>query len=429
MSTIAVEALTKRYGTVTAVSDLTFELAPGRITGFLGPNGAGKSTTIRLLLGLAEPTCGRATINGLPYRELRDPLRHIGALTGPDVFHPGRSGRTALRIAARPARIPGQRVEEVLELVGLGGAAHRRAGGYSQGMRQRLALAAALLGDPETLVLDEPANGLDPEGVHWLRGLLRRLADQGRTVFVSSHLLAELAQTVDDVVIINHGRLVTAGSMAALLDRTSATSLEDFFLDATAGGPSPRPSRLYPGKEPVMRSLVSAELLKLRSTRTAWIPLAVALGFAVIAVVASTVEPGHGSTAHLSPAALPGLLRGSGGQGVDGAVLLCWIVLSAGEFRHRTSVTTFLGEPNRLRVVSAKLIAAALTGAAVGLLAEALSAAASAAALSAHHVPLDWTQPGVLGTVVAVPLLAALFGMLAARLGLLLPHPAAALGL
>ena len=239
MSTIAVEALTKRYGTVTAVSDLTFELAPGRITGFLGPNGAGKSTTIRLLLGLAEPTCGRATINGHPYRDLRDPLRHIGALTGPDVFHPGRSGRTALRIAARPARIPGQRVEEVLELVGLGGAAHRRAGGYSQGMRQRLALAAALLGDPETLVLDEPANGLDPEGVHWLRGLLRRLATEGRTVFVSSHLLAELAQTVDDVVIIKQGRLVTAGPMATLLDRTTATSLEGLFLDATSGDAPP----------------------------------------------------------------------------------------------------------------------------------------------------------------------------------------------
>jgi ABC-2 type transport system permease protein len=178
-----------------------------------------------------------------------------------------------------------------------------------------------------------------------------------------------------------------------------------------------------------MRSLVSAELLKLRSTRTAWIPLAVALGFAVIAVVASTIEPGHGSTTHLSPAALPGLLRGSGGQLLDGAVLLCWIVLSAGEFRHRTSVTTFLGEPNRLRVVSAKLIAAALTGAAVGLLAEALSAAAAAVTLSAHHVPLDWTQPGVLGAVLAVPLLAALFGMLGVGLGLLLRHTAAALGL
>ena len=238
MSTIAVEALTKRYGTVTAVDDLTFELAPGRITGFLGPNGAGKSTTIRLLLGLAQPTSGRATINGRPYRELRDPLRQVGALVDPNVFHPGRSARTALRIAARPARIPGQRVEEVLHLVGLAGAAHRRAGGYSQGMRQRLALAAALLGDPQTLILDEPANGLDPEGVAWLRGLLRALAAEGRTILVSSHLLAELAQTVDDVIIINQGRLVAADSLAALLERTKASSLEDLFLGATS--PDPR---------------------------------------------------------------------------------------------------------------------------------------------------------------------------------------------
>ena len=178
-----------------------------------------------------------------------------------------------------------------------------------------------------------------------------------------------------------------------------------------------------------MRSLVSAELLKLRSTRSAWIPLAVALALAVVAVLASTTAAGPDASPHLSPAALPGLLRGSGGQIVDGAVLLCWIVLSAGEFRHRTAVTTFLAEPNRLRIVSAKLIAAALTGAAVGLLAEALSAATSAAALSAHHVPLAWSQPGVLGAVTAVPLLAALFGMLGVGLGLLLRHTAAALGL
>jgi ABC-2 type transport system ATP-binding protein len=247
MSTIAVEALTKRYGTVTAVDDLTFGLAPGRITGFLGPNGAGKSTTIRVLLGLARPTSGRATINGRPYAGLRDPLRHVGALLDPNVFHPGRSGRTALRITARPARLPRQRVEEVLDLTALASAAHRRVGGYSLGMRQRLALAAALLGDPQILVLDEPAGGLDPEGVAWLRGLLRRFADEGRTVFVSSHQLAELAQTADDVVLINQGRLIAAGPMAGLLERSQASSLEDFFLGATSpGAQSPDPAFTRP---------------------------------------------------------------------------------------------------------------------------------------------------------------------------------------
>jgi ABC-2 type transport system permease protein len=178
-----------------------------------------------------------------------------------------------------------------------------------------------------------------------------------------------------------------------------------------------------------MRSLISAELLKLRSTRSAWIPLAAALAAAVLAVIAGTAAAGHGGNPPLSPAMLPGLLRASGGQLVDGAVLLAWIVLSAGEFRHRTSVTTFLGEPNRLRVVSAKLAAAALTGAAVGLFAEVLGAAAAAAALSAHHVPLAWGQPGVLGAVAAVPLLAAVYGVLGASLGLLLRSTAAAVGL
>jgi len=233
MTTIAVEALTKRYGPVTAVDDLSFTVAPGRVTGFLGPNGAGKSTTLRMLLGLARPTAGTATIDGRPYRELRDPLRRVGALMHPDVFHPGRSGRAALRLVARPAGIGSTRVEEVLDLVDLGGAARRRVRGYSTGMRQRLALAAALLGDPRVLILDEPTSGLDPEGVHWLRGLLRRLAAEGRTVLVSSHQLAELAQTIDDVIVINRGRLVASGPMADLLGRTEASSLEEFFLDVT----------------------------------------------------------------------------------------------------------------------------------------------------------------------------------------------------
>ena len=234
MTTIRIEGLTKRYGPVNAVDDLTFFPAPGRVTGFLGPNGAGKSTTLRILLGLAAPTSGQATIDGKPYAQLSQPLRHVGALLDSGVFHPGRSGRDSLRVEARTHSIAAARVDEVLALVDLAASGRRRVGGYSLGMCQRLALAAALLGDPSTLLLDEPANGLDPEGVRWLRLLIRELAGEGRTVLVSSHQLAELAQTVDDVVIINRGRLVTHEPMSDLLERR-AGSLEDIFLDLTSG--------------------------------------------------------------------------------------------------------------------------------------------------------------------------------------------------
>jgi ABC-2 type transport system ATP-binding protein len=230
---IELNGLTKRYGPVTAVEDLTFSPAPGRVTGFVGANGAGKSTTMRMLLGLTRPDSGTATIDGKAYTELQDPLRSIGAMVDPNVFHPKRSGRNALRVIGRVAQIPDRRVDHVLALVGLSDAARRRVGGYSMGMRQRLALAAALLGDPGTIVLDEPANGLDPHGVHWLRGLIRKLASEGRTVFVSSHLLAELAQTIDDVVIIAGGRLVTHEPMAGLLEHTNGASLEEIYLDLT----------------------------------------------------------------------------------------------------------------------------------------------------------------------------------------------------
>jgi ABC-2 type transport system ATP-binding protein len=225
--------LTKRYGSLTVVDTLTFSPRPGRITGFVGANGAGKSTTIRMLLGLTRPSSGTATIDGRAYGELRDPLRSIGALVDPNIFHPRRTGRNALRVIARAADIPDARVDDVLTLVGLTNAARRRSGSYSTGMRQRLALAAALLGDPDTLVLDEPANGLDPEGVHWLRGLIKSLAAEGRTVFVSSHLLAELAQTIDDVVIIAHGRLITHEPVARLLTRADTASLEHAYLELT----------------------------------------------------------------------------------------------------------------------------------------------------------------------------------------------------
>ena len=220
MAAITIDGLTKRFGQVIAVDDLSFEVDQGTVVGFLGPNGAGKTTTLRMLLGLVTPTAGTARIDGRPYRELADPIRHVGAVLEASSFHPGRSARNHLRVIATAAGLPLVRADEVLDQVGLAEAARRRVGGFSLGMRQRLGLATALLGDPQVLILDEPANGLDPEGVHWLRGLLRQLADQGRTVLVSSHVLAEVAQTVDQVVIIAAGRLVTQSTLAALTART-----------------------------------------------------------------------------------------------------------------------------------------------------------------------------------------------------------------
>jgi ABC-2 type transport system ATP-binding protein len=228
---VTVSSLTKRFGEIVAVDDLTFSLSRGTVTGFLGPNGAGKTTTLRLLLGLAEPTAGAALVFGSRYRDLDQPARRVGAVLESTDFHPGRSGRDHLRALAFAAKIPPARIEEVLELVELRTAAERRVKTYSLGMRQRLGLAAALLGDPELLVLDEPANGLDPAGVHWLRRFLRRFADQGRTVLVSSHMLAEAAQTVDDVVIIDRGRLVTTGRLDELTE--DGRTLEDVFLALT----------------------------------------------------------------------------------------------------------------------------------------------------------------------------------------------------
>ncbi len=215
-SQIEIRGLTKRFGSLTAVDDLTFSVDPGRITGFLGPNGAGKTTTLRMLLGLVRPTSGTATIGGRDYVHIPRPLTVVGSALEATNFHPGRSGRDHLRVLAATADIPTSRVDEMLELVAIPAAARKRAGGYSLGMRQRLGLAAALLGDPQVLVLDEPANGLDPEGIRWLRGFLRHLAGQGKTLLVSSHMLAEVEQTVDDVVIISNGRLVRYGTMASL---------------------------------------------------------------------------------------------------------------------------------------------------------------------------------------------------------------------
>ena len=213
---IVASGLTKRYGSVSAVEDLSFEVRRGAVTGFLGPNGAGKTTTLRMVLGLARPSAGAATIFGQPFTQLPDPAGAVGANLEICGMHPGRSGRNHLRSLAAFAGLPASRVEEVLDLVEMREAADRRCGGYSTGMRQRLGLAATLLGDPELLILDEPANGLDPQGIRWLRDFLRAAAAEGRTVLVSSHVLAEVEQTVDDVLVIHRGRLVKSGPIASL---------------------------------------------------------------------------------------------------------------------------------------------------------------------------------------------------------------------
>jgi ABC-2 type transport system ATP-binding protein len=213
---LEVHDLTKRFGANVAVDGLSFRATPGRVLGFLGPNGAGKTTTLRALLGLILPTSGTALVEGRSYRQLEDPVRVVGAVLEGPQFHPGRTGRNHLRVLATAAGLPAERVDEVLRLVELNGAGDRRVKGYSLGMRQRLSLAGALLGDPRALVLDEPANGLDPQGIRWLREFLRAQAGEGRTVLVSSHVLAEMAQTVDEVVVISRGRLVAQGTLEEL---------------------------------------------------------------------------------------------------------------------------------------------------------------------------------------------------------------------
>jgi ABC-2 type transport system ATP-binding protein len=232
---IAFEGLTKRFGPLTALDQFTAEVAPGRITAFLGANGSGKTTSMRLLLGLDTPSAGSATLGGQHYRTIARPLQTVGAVIDQG-FHSSRTARNHLRIVTGQAGMPGQRTDAVLDLVGLTSAADRRVGGYSLGMRQRLALAAALVGDPEILVLDEPFNGLDPEGIQILRRFLRTFADEGRTVFLSSHLLAEVAHSADDAIIIDHGRLITAGPVHELTPQSAEVlvSTKDADLLAVA---------------------------------------------------------------------------------------------------------------------------------------------------------------------------------------------------
>jgi ABC-2 type transport system ATP-binding protein len=248
MAAIELHDLVKRYGAVTALADLTAEVHSGRITAFLGANGSGKTTTMRVLLGLSEPTSGRALIGDRRYAQLENPLRVIGAVLDQG-FHPNRSGRNHLRIVAAQAKVSRTRVEDMLELVGLAEAGGRRVGGYSLGMRQRLAVASAMIGDPSILVLDEPFNGLDPDGIITMRGFFRDFVDHGGTVFLSSHLLAEVAHSADDVIIIDQGRLVTAGSIAELANvtsRISVTSVDADLLAITLGSRAAEVQRTGP---------------------------------------------------------------------------------------------------------------------------------------------------------------------------------------
>jgi ABC-2 type transport system ATP-binding protein len=220
---IEAQGLVKHYGETTAVDGLTFSVREGIVTGFLGPNGSGKSTTMRMMIGLDHPDAGTVTIDGRPYDEIKWPLREVGALLEARALHPGRSARNHLRALAASNRIPRSRVEEMIELVGLTSVANKRAGGYSLGMGQRLGIAAALLGDPEVVLFDEPVNGLDPEGIQWVRELLRSLAKQGRTVFVSSHLMSEMALTADHVIVIGKGKLLEDADMAQMIARVGTS--------------------------------------------------------------------------------------------------------------------------------------------------------------------------------------------------------------
>jgi ABC-2 type transport system ATP-binding protein len=230
---IEARGLVKRYGSTTAVDDLSFDVLPGTVTGFLGPNGAGKSTTMRMILGLDRPDAGAVRVNGQSYRDLRWPLREVGALLEARAFHPGRTARSHLTALAASNDLPRRRVNDVLEITGMETAADRRAGKFSLGMAQRLGIAAALLGDPAVLVLDEPVNGLDPEGIRWIRNLLKDLAAHGRTILVSSHLISEVAQTADQLIVIGQGRLLAQTTVAEL--SAHGRSLEEAFFSLTEG--------------------------------------------------------------------------------------------------------------------------------------------------------------------------------------------------
>ena len=332
--------LTRRYGSTVAVDALSFDVRPGSVTGFLGPNGSGKSTTMRLILGLDRPDAGQARIGGRRYRELRWPLREVGAMLEAKAFHPGRSARSHLAALAAGNAIPRARVDEVLDMVGLAGAAGRRAGKFSLGMGQRLGVAAALLGDPAVLLLDEPVNGLDPEGVRWIRDLLKSLAAEGRTVFVSSHLISEMALTAERLVVIGRGRLLADTTVAEL--SAGSASLEDAFFGLTGGAVEyrggdardhrdPRPVRVRP-------QAARMEWIKLRSLRSTWWTLAVTVA-GTVGIGAAVGLNSRDASVDLTNNALAGVVPGLLLVGVLGVLTM------TGEYSSGTIRATLAADP------------------------------------------------------------------------------------
>ena len=369
MAEVEVRDLTKIFGRVTAVQGMSFTAPAGKVTGFLGPNGSGKTTTLRIVLGLVRADAGAALIGGVPYGRLARPRRTVGAMLEATGFHPGRRARDHLRVIADAAGIPGRRVDEVLAQVDLTSAARRRVREFSLGMRQRLGLATALLGDPQVLLLDEPANGLDPAGIAWLRGLLRSLADEGRTVIVASHVLSEVAQTVDR----RGDRQRRAGALRRPAGRDRLDQQRpgigvpqaDRRRGLTCRGLLPRRATVLP--------LIRSEFRKLSTVRSPWLLLA-AGPLLVVAGVTGLVQSGGDvhdpavqskALAHVALAALFTLIFG--------------IFAVAGEYRHGTVTDTFLSTPSRGRVVAAKLVVYGSIGAVAGLVSAVVAVAVTAA--------------------------------------------------